>query len=101
MQDFFYGSFNLIFEEENDTGYLAIHPEIYPADQGLEPSGNYFVYCIHPIRGSCTFILKQDKNCKWFSERRPSYIAEALINWFADRITRQTMIYGILSNAAL
>ena len=83
---FFYGSFNLTFHEGNETGYLAVLPEMYPAKVGIKPSGNYFIYCIHPERDSCTFLVEQDSECKSFSERKPLFIADAFIEWIGSQI---------------
>ncbi|MBE7171957.1 MAG: hypothetical protein INR73_15325 [Williamsia sp.] len=89
MENFFYGSFNLTFHEGTETGYLAVHPEMYPANPGIRPSGNYFIYCIHPERGSCTFVVKQDENCKWFSEKKLLFISDAFVEWIGEQIVLQ------------
>ncbi|MBE7172894.1 MAG: hypothetical protein INR73_20120 [Williamsia sp.] len=86
MEDFFYGSFNLIFHEGSSTGYLTVHPEMVPSGTGIKPLGSYFVYSIHPTCGSFTFIMKQDKDCKWFCETKPSFIADAFIGWVGTQI---------------
>lgn len=86
MDNFFYGSFNLTFHEGSETGYLAVHPEMAPAKVGIKPLGSYFIYCIHPVRGSCTFIVEQDEACRWFSERHPPFISLAFIEWIGSQI---------------
>ena len=86
MEHFFYGSFNLTFPEGSDTGYLAVHPEMAPAKVGIKPLGSYFIYCIHPVHGSCTFIVEQDDSCKWYCERKPPFIADAFIEWIGNQI---------------
>lgn len=89
MQDFFYGSFNLTFHEGTDAGYLAVLPEMFPAEQAIRPSGNYFIYCIHPERGSCMFVVEQDGNCKWFSKSKPPFFSDAFVEWIGEQIVLQ------------
>ncbi len=88
--DFAYGSFNINFKDGNDLWYLAIHPEMYPAREVIKPSGNHFIYLIHPTQGSVSFIFEQDENCRWFCEHRPAFF----FNWFIDWIGRQIENYN-------
>ena len=82
-----YGSFTTHFDIEGESMFIAIHPEMYQAKQGISPSGRYFIYCIHPERGSCTFILEQDEHGTWFSERLPPFIDENLVAWLGRQIS--------------
>ncbi len=66
-----YGSFTEYFDVGGQSVYFSIHPEMYPAAEGIAPTGRYFVYCIHPTQGSCHFIVEQDEQFAWFSEYHP------------------------------
>lgn len=50
-----------------------------PAAVGLKPVGTYFIYCVHPERGSITFIIEQDEKLNWFCERLPPFIHPFLV----------------------
>ena len=84
--DFSFGSFALTFTDRGHTWYLAIHPEMVPVNKGISPSGNYFIYCTHPTRGSCSFIIEQDEHCNWLSTCHPPYIPSEIIGWLGARI---------------
>lgn len=83
--DFSFGSFAVTFTDRGHSWYLAIHPEMYPVSKGIAPSGNYFVYCTHPLCGSCSFVMEQDADCNWFSEA-PPFIPKEIIDWLGRRI---------------
>ena len=85
--DFFLGKFDLIWDDDGDPFYLAVFPQIVPApNEGLMPSGNYFIYGVQPWFGSCFFILEQDENCQWQCERPPGYVSLELIEWLGLQI---------------
>lgn len=74
-----YGSFTTYFEIEGENAFLAIHPEMKPTIVGIKLSGRYFIYCIHPKRGSCTFVLQQDEHGTWYSTDLAPFIDESLV----------------------
>ena len=82
-----YGSFTTHFDIEGESAFIAIHPEMYPATQGIEPRGRYFIYCIHPERGSCTFTVEQDEHGTWFAENQPAFVDESLVTWLGRQIS--------------
>lgn len=84
--DFSYGSFNISFKQAGEPWYMAVHPEMCPAQQGIKPSGRYFVYCIHPMAGSMTFIVEQDEECKWICQGKPQYISDLFVEWVGKQI---------------
>lgn len=65
---------------------LFIHPEMYPAKDGIAPTGKYFIFCIHPVHGSCYFIVEQNERYVWFSQNCPPFIDQNLIASIGDRI---------------
>ena len=83
----FFEKFDITFVEDGETIYITVNPEIVPASgDGLMPSGNYFVYCVHPSYGSCFFIVEQDADCQWICQYRPSFIFDELIEWIGYQI---------------
>lgn len=85
-------TFNLPFESGGEPGYVSVHPEISPAVQGLSPTGRYFVYCLHPQGGSCTFYIEQDEQRNWISECLPQFIDNDFICLITDRIGSQNKL---------
>lgn len=81
-----YGSFTEYFELEGHSIYFAVHPEMNPYKNSILATGQYFVYCIDPIHGSCHFIIEQDEKYKWTSEHLPSFINPDLVGWIGERI---------------
>lgn len=88
--DFSFGSFALTFTDRGYVWYFAVHPEMYPAGNGIAPTGNYFIYCTHPTNGSCFYVLEQDENCNWFSDVPPSFIPEEIIYWLGRHIENRS-----------
>ena len=74
-----HGCFNLSFQFAGEPGYLSIHPQMSQAKKGVSPTGLYFVYCMHPVYGSCTFVIDQNDKGVWDSERHPPFIMKSFI----------------------
>jgi hypothetical protein len=83
-----HGCFNLSFRFANEPGYLSIHPQMYSVKQGVSPTGAYFVYCMHPVHGSCTFVVEQNENGIWASERHPPFVSKAFIQEIGREIEK-------------
>ncbi|MEO6001481.1 MAG: hypothetical protein ABIN89_31805 [Chitinophagaceae bacterium] len=81
-----YGTFTIEFPAGGNNGLLNINPEMAAANIGIKPTGRYFIYCVHPERGSCSFILARNENNVWFSERHPAFIDPELITWIGGQI---------------
>ena len=75
-------SFNMPFTEDGQPGYLSINQEMRPYKNSVTPTDRYYIYCMHPKYGSCTFIVVQIKGNAWVSEIHPPYIT----NMFIERI---------------
>lgn len=73
-----YGSLTEYFDLNGQSVYFSIHPEMYPAETGIAPTGRYLIYCIHPVHGSCHFIVEQDKDYVWQSEHYPHLLTRKL-----------------------
>ena len=67
------------FDIEIENGYISVHVEYKCDEDILTPTGRYFIYMLHPKRGSCTFYLEMDDNGKWIREHKPPFVAEELI----------------------
>jgi hypothetical protein len=83
-----HGCFNISFEYAGEPGYLSIHPQMYQAKKGISPTGMYFVYCMHPVYGSCTFVVGQNANGMWESERHPPFISKVFIQEIGTEIEK-------------
>ena len=59
-----------------------------PAKIGLKALGSYFVYCVHPERGSITFIIEQHDKTNWYCEHMPPFIDSVLIAWIGATIEK-------------
>ena len=84
--DYSFGSFALTFRDGRHIWYFTIHPQMCSAWEGVTPTGNYFIYCMHPTRGSCHLILEQDRNCDWFSKHAPLCITMEILGWIGKHI---------------
>jgi len=80
--DYQHGSFIVPFED----GYISIHPEMAPKTKGISPTGRYFIYCLHYVKGSCTFIVEQNEYCNWIANTHPPFIDQDLIDWIGKKI---------------
>ena len=87
MDQLNFGSFTTYFDIEGESAYIAVHPEMHPTNTGISPTGRYFIYCIHPERGSCSFILEQDEHGTWFSGDLPSFIDGNLVAGLGRQIS--------------
>lgn len=81
-----YGAFSAEFQMGGQQWLQHIIPEIAPAKKGLKPLDSYFIYCVHPERGSITFIIEQDEKLNWICEHRPPFIDPVLILWIGKTI---------------
>lgn len=88
--DFSFGSFALTFTDGDHVWYFAVHPEMYPVREGISPSCNYFIYCTHPTRGSCSYLIEQDENCFWYSKAADPFITKEIIDWLGTNIERRS-----------
>ena len=50
--------FTIPIIRDEAKGYASIHAELYREEDGLDVTGNYFVYLLHPIMGSTHFTLE-------------------------------------------
>ena len=67
--DYTQSGFILPIERNNVKGYASLNPEFYKDEDGLDYTGNYHVYLLHPFRGSMQFNLEPDADKKWVIAR--------------------------------
>ena len=77
------------FMLEGEMGYVSIHPEMYPTEYGIAPLGSFFIYCLHPVHGSCHFIIEQDDEGDWTCQHAPEFIDFEFVNWIGKKIESQ------------
>jgi hypothetical protein len=58
--DYTVEGFILPIERDGVKGYASINAELYRDEDGLDRTGNYLVYLLHPIMGSANFTLEPD-----------------------------------------
>lgn len=63
--DYTQSGFILPIERNNIKGYASLNPEFYKDEDGLDFTGIYYVYLLHPMRGSMQFKLEPDADKKW------------------------------------
>ncbi|MEP7372260.1 MAG: hypothetical protein ABI675_02655 [Chitinophagaceae bacterium] len=63
--DYTQTGFTLPIERDNVIGYASVNVEFYTEEEGLDFTGNYIVYLLHPSRGSMQFTLEPDVENKW------------------------------------
>lgn len=81
-----YGAFSVQFKMQGETWLLHIIPEMGPAKVGLKALGSYFIYSVHPEKGSITFIIEQDEQMEWYCERLPPFITIDFVKWIGATI---------------
>ena len=79
-------SINAPFVLQGEMGYVSIHPEMYPTPEGIIPLGSFFIFCMHPIHGTCYFIVEKDQEGNWICEHKPPFIDQEFINWVGGKI---------------
>ncbi len=84
-----YGAFSIEFDLNGEKCLIRVIPEMAPARVGLKALGSYFIYCVHPERGSMTFIIAQDEKDGRMCERLPSFIEPGLIAWIGKKIEKR------------
>ena len=58
MTDYTNGSFVLPVETTEAKGYASVHANLYREENGLDFTGSFFVYLLHPTMGSTEFTLE-------------------------------------------
>jgi len=60
--------------------YASVNAEMYNDKHELAPTGHYFVYLLHPKKGSCHFTIAQEiATGVWFSKDAPLFVEADII----------------------
>ena len=69
--DFFLNKYDLVWGNGDNKIHFSVYTEMNPAFRlGIKPSGNYFIYCVHPNNGSFSMTIGQNQVCKWICENK-------------------------------
>ena len=62
MIDYSNEGFILPIRRDEETGYASVNSMMYRDEDGLDVTGNYFIYLLHPVMGSTHFTLEPDNS---------------------------------------
>ena len=80
LLDYSSEGFCISIQRGNIKTYASINVEMYYDDQQLEPTGIYFIYLLHPLKGSCYFLIEQEiATGHWFSKNAPAFVEDDII----------------------
>lgn len=67
--------------------YTSVNAMLYNEDDELESEGSYFVYLLHPRRGSNYFTLEYDYTLeRWISRDAVSWVGEDIMKTIIDKL---------------
>ena len=66
--------------------YASVNEEMYSEEDGLAPTGNYFVYLLDPAMGSTYFTLEPFDDSVWVSRDAPQWVGLDIIKEISDKI---------------
>lgn len=88
--DYTSSGFLLPIVRGNSIVYASINRIMYPEDDGLDFTGNYFIYLLHPGKGSTHFTLEFDAEVeRWITRDAADWVENDLVNEIADHIESQ------------
>ena len=88
--DFSAAGFTCTFDLKGIRGYVSINMEIFREGAVLKGTGRYCIYCLHPLSGSCYFIIAANIRGNWSSDDLPPFIDQSFINWIGDQINKRS-----------
>jgi len=87
MIDYSSHGFTLPIERDGAQGYASINSEMYNDDGGLDFTGTYFVYLLHPQYGSTKFSLEPDNSYDgWEKEGGAHWLEKDIIQEITSAI---------------
>ena len=93
--DYSTNAFNMPVIRDGIKGYASVNEEYYPGEDGLERTGNYFVYLLHPKWGSKHFMLEFDEKAHRWVLCEPGKLAgileDDLLREIGDKIESRLM----------
>ena len=93
MVDYTNEGFTIPIERDGARGYASIHSLLYSEDDGLDITGNYFVYVLHPTKGSFHFDLERsgDENNPWQVSEDNIWLDDITLKEITDAIEIKRM----------
>src|SRR5688572_8982343 len=64
MIDYTNEGFILPIQRDDEIGYASVNSIMAREEDGIENTGSYFVYLLHPLMGSTHFSLETDNSYK-------------------------------------
>jgi len=86
IPDYTTEGFILPIIRDNIKGYASVNAELYRDEDGLDRTGNYLVYLLHPKMGSANFILEPDGD-GWEVSGKPFWLTDDIIQEIAQAIS--------------
>jgi hypothetical protein len=80
LLDYHEEGFILPLQRNHIRTYASVNAEMVYDKHELAPTGHYFVYLLHPERGSCHFTIRQEiATGLWFSKDAPVFVEADII----------------------
>ncbi|MEO7049258.1 MAG: hypothetical protein ABI091_28400 [Ferruginibacter sp.] len=78
----------ILLENEDSKYYASVNAEFARVEDGIENTGTWFVFLLHPVNGSCTFTLEKDSslNDTWIPMEEPTWLEQDTINIITKEI---------------
>jgi hypothetical protein len=79
-------NFNYIYEKSGCKCYASVNQHMVCDDEGLLPTGEFFVFLLDPDHGSCHFTIEKNDKGDYVSYDAPSYVEDFLIKDMGEKI---------------
>jgi len=87
MVDYTNAGFIVPIIKEDIKGYASVNSIFYPEEDGIDFTGGYFVYLLHPLKGSTQFTLTPENSYTgWAKEGGAYWLTPDLIKEITDAI---------------
>jgi hypothetical protein len=86
--DYQKSGFMVSLENEDSKYYASVNAEFARVEDGIENTGTWFIFLLHPENGSCTFSLEKDSslNDTWMPIDEPAWLDQDTINSITKEI---------------
>jgi hypothetical protein len=90
--DYRTAGFIMPIENEEAIGYACVNSMMYREENGLDVTGNYFVYLLHPSMGSTHFTLEPTtaKSMPFKKEGGAFWVDKEILQKIVDAIELRT-----------
>ncbi|HEV8270257.1 MAG TPA: hypothetical protein VGQ04_03070 [Chitinophagaceae bacterium] len=95
LVDYSNEGFTIPIVRDDAMGYASVNKMFYGEEDGIEDSGNYFIYLLHPERGSTHFIIEPDNSYKgWNRLGGAPWVMDDLVQEIINEIEKRKMKNG-------